>query len=188
MSNLHKKHKIKVIEIDSENDQNDPILAIEKPIIAEPINIPIVSTPNVIEQINEEPIVVKPKQKRNITEEHKNKLRESLKNAHLKKKEMALLRKQQLDGLTAELNQQKQQRILMEAERIKRKQTKSLKNIIIEDNSDNDNEVVEVVEKKEKQIQTPIVKPKPKQVKKIYQSNEPEKPQQKPLAPSITWF
>lgn len=71
--------------------------------------------------------VKKEKQKRNITEEHKQVLRDRLKVAHQRKQELAEERNKEKRAIEAEYNEKKRQKILMEAERLRRVREKELK-------------------------------------------------------------
>jgi len=115
-------------------------------------------------QVATAPLEVKPKKKRNITEEHKQALRERLVLAHQRKQELAEERRKQKDAIEAEYNKKKEMKIMMEAERLKRVREKELKKIelpkpkkkpvVVYYDEDEDSEEVE------EQI---IIKPKKKQ-------------------------
>lgn len=118
----------------------------------------------------------KPKQKRNITEEHKQALRERLVLAHQRKQELAEERRKQKDAIEAEYNKKKEMKIMMEAERLKRVREKELKKmelpkpkkkpvVVYYDEEDDDTEEEEI-----------IIKPKKKQSKPI--SEQPTAPLQ----------
>lgn len=119
----------------------------------------------------------KPKQKRNITEEHKQVLRERLVLAHQRKQELAEERRKQKDAIEAEYNKKKEMKIMMEAERLKRVREKDLKKmelpktkkkpvVVYYDEDDNE-------ESEEEEI---IIKSKKKQPKPVQQSVQPPQP------------
>ena len=71
----------------------------------------------------------KEKKKRNLTEEHKQALRDRLVIAHQRKQELAAERRKEKDAIEAEYNKKKEMKIMMEAERLKRVREKDLKKI-----------------------------------------------------------
>ena len=81
------------------------------------------------QQVATTPLEVQPKKKRNITEEHKQALRERLVLAHQRKQELAEERRKQKDAIEAEYNKKKEMKIMMEAERLRRNREKDLKKI-----------------------------------------------------------
>lgn len=132
------------------------------------------------------PVVKKEKQKRNITEEHKQVLRERLKVAHQRKQELAEERRKQKDVIEAEYNLKKEEKILQEAERLRRVREKDLKKIEVaapnkkekkkpvfvyydEDESEQSEEEVIIKQKKKPQ-------PKPVQQQPVYHQQPVQQP------------
>ena len=125
----------------------------------------------------------KPKQKRNITEEHKQALRDRLVLAHQRKQELAEERRKQKEAVEAEYNKKKEMKILMEAERLKRVREKELKKIELpktkkkpvvvyydeDDNEESEEEEIIIKSKKKqpKPVQQPVQQPQP--VTPVYQ-------------------
>ena len=83
------------------------------------------------QQVSTTPLEVQPKKKRNISEEHKQALRERLVLAHQRKRELAEERRKEKDAIEAEYNKKKEMKIMMEAERLRRVREKELKKIEI---------------------------------------------------------
>ena len=137
------------------------------------------------QQVATTPLEVQPKKKRNITEEHKQALRERLVIAHQKKQELAAERRKQKDAIEAEYNKKKEMKIMMEAERLKRVREKDLKKMEVatkpkkkpvvvyydEDEDSEDEEEEQIIIKSKKKPQ-----PKPKPVLQ-------QQTQQQPVAP-----
>lgn len=129
------------------------------------------------------PLEVQPKKKRNITEEHKQALRERLVLAHQRKQELAEERRKQKEAIEAEYNKKKEMKILMEAERLKRTREKDLKKmelpkpkkkpVVVYYDEDSEEE-----EEEEEQI---IIKSKKTPKKTVFQPLPP--PPSLPVAP-----
>lgn len=123
----------------------------------------------------------KPKQKRNITEEHKQALRERLVLAHQRKQELAEERRKQKEAIEAEYNKKKEMKIMMEAERLKRVREKELKKmelpktkkkpvVVYYDEDDNEeSEEEEIIIKPKKKQQPKPVQQQPQPVTPVYQ-------------------
>ncbi len=110
--------------------------------------------------IPQQPTLAAPiKQKRNynITEEHKEVLKQRLLVAHQRKKELAEERKLQKDEAMKALEIKKQQKILQEAEKLKRKEDKMMKDL----------EVKEYAEPVKKQVVPPPAPPIQKKKKQV---------------------
>lgn len=132
------------------------------------------------------PLEVQPKKKRNITEEHKQALRERLVLAHQRKQELAEERRKQKDAIEAEYTKKKEMKILMEAERLKRVREKDLKKmelpkpkkkpVVVYYDEDEDSEEEEeqiIIKSKKKPQKTAVQQPPP--VPPVYQ--QPQQPQ-----------
>jgi hypothetical protein len=136
----------------------------------------------------------KPKQKRNITEEHKQALRERLVLAHQRKQELAEERRKHKDAIEAEYNKKKEMKILMEAERLKRVREKELKKMEVvkqptkkkpvvvyydedDDGTEEEEEQIIIKSKKKPQPKQQAPPPPPPAVPPVYQQPTFQQPQ-----------
>jgi hypothetical protein len=170
---MPKNTKLKELLDESSDDEIQYTTAkqVTKQIVEEPVSAPAQIIPP------------KPKQKRNITEEQREVLRERMRMAHAKKMELAAQRKAVREEEEQNLLAQKQLRILEQARLIKQNHKKQLKSIddtpiepimtvkpigtkkkikyVVESESEESEEEVVVVKKKSKAKAKPEPEPEP---------------------------
>ena len=133
------------------------------------------------------PLELQPKKKRNISEEHKQALRDRLVLAHQRKQELAEERRKQKEAVELEYNKRKEMKILEEAERLKKKHEKDLKKIeipkpkkkpvVVYYDEDDDSEEEEIIIKSKKKQPKAVVQqppPPPPNVPLVYQQTQPQ--------------
>jgi hypothetical protein len=172
---MSRKQKIQIIKeepIYNQPDDDDYEIELKRP---------IEQPKTVITELQNQPVPVqeeKPKRKKNITEEHKQKIRDNLAYGRELRKQKALEREEQLQFIKDELERQRQDKILMEAEKLRRKHTREMKKI-----------EVNVEDEDEPVIKQPVKPPsiqKPKKSKSIYQS-QTQQPSIQPVNPYTQW-
>ena len=78
-------------------------------------------------------IANKPKRKYNLTDEHKEVLKQRLQVAHLRKKELADARQQEKQEAKNFLEEKKKQKILQEAEKLKKREEKMMNDLTVKE-------------------------------------------------------
>lgn len=208
---MNKKQKIKIvqqIQDDNDNDLSDNELelgkeyAYEQSVISKQVppikNIKSVQVEQQVqepmkESVQEEPI----RKKKNLTEEHKQKIIENLEKGRAKRKIQAQEKQAYLELLKQQLEKEKELALLAQAEKLKKKYKKQVKTINVfedeEETEDYDNSEPEYVEKIKPRRKQETPQPLPPQIKRskaIYQThNQIQQPtiQQQPGL-QITWF